>query len=90
MTSETIDFESFPSHVLFCEPHCEPFPHPPTISRIKQCTVVTMDDLITVHHEMGHVQYFLQYKNQTISKINKHKEATLLCDIKRMSPTHLD
>ncbi|XP_053870375.1 angiotensin-converting enzyme isoform X2 [Malaclemys terrapin pileata] len=35
--------------------------------RIKQCTVVNMDDLITVHHEMGHVQYFLQYKDQPIS-----------------------
>uniref|UniRef100_A0A8B9ZHT4 Angiotensin-converting enzyme n=1 Tax=Anas platyrhynchos TaxID=8839 RepID=A0A8B9ZHT4_ANAPL len=35
--------------------------------RIKQCTVVNMDDLITVHHEMGHVQYFLQYMNQPIS-----------------------
>ncbi|OCT62272.1 hypothetical protein XELAEV_18043355mg [Xenopus laevis] len=34
--------------------------------RIKQCTVVNMDDLITVHHEMGHVQYFLQYKDQPI------------------------
>lgn len=36
-------------------------------SRIKQCTVVNMDDLITVHHEMGHVQYFLQYMDQPIS-----------------------
>ncbi|KAJ8264684.1 hypothetical protein GJAV_G00152490 [Gymnothorax javanicus] len=35
--------------------------------RIKQCTVVNMDDLITVHHEMGHVQYFLQYKDQHLS-----------------------
>uniref|UniRef100_A0A8C5GLA4 Angiotensin-converting enzyme n=1 Tax=Gouania willdenowi TaxID=441366 RepID=A0A8C5GLA4_GOUWI len=35
--------------------------------RIKQCTVVTMDDLITVHHEMGHVQYFLQYKEKPVS-----------------------
>ncbi|XP_041734342.1 angiotensin-converting enzyme-like isoform X1 [Coregonus clupeaformis] len=35
--------------------------------RIKQCTVITMDDLITVHHEMGHVQYFLQYKDQPLS-----------------------
>ncbi|NXU79541.1 ACE enzyme, partial [Oreotrochilus melanogaster] len=34
--------------------------------RIKQCTVVNMDDLITVHHEMGHVQYFLQYMDQPI------------------------
>lgn len=32
-------------------------------SRIKQCTVTTMDDLITVHHEMGHTQYQIQYKH---------------------------
>lgn len=25
-----------------------------------------MDDLVTVHHEMGHVQYFLQYKEQPV------------------------
>ncbi|XP_036407894.1 angiotensin-converting enzyme-like [Megalops cyprinoides] len=35
--------------------------------RIKQCTVVTMYDLVTVHHEMGHVQYFLQYRDQPLS-----------------------
>lgn len=32
--------------------------------RIKQCTRVNMEDLFTVHHEMGHVQYFLLYANQ--------------------------
>lgn len=32
--------------------------------RIKQCTVVDTADLITVHHEMGHIQYDLQYKDQ--------------------------
>jgi len=32
--------------------------------RIKQCTVVNNKDLITVHHEMGHIQYDLQYKDQ--------------------------
>jgi hypothetical protein len=31
--------------------------------RIKQCTKVTMEDFNVVHHEMGHIQYFLQYKN---------------------------
>ncbi|KAI9554639.1 hypothetical protein GHT06_019912 [Daphnia sinensis] len=31
--------------------------------RIKQCTKITMEDFITVHHEMGHIQYFLQYKH---------------------------
>lgn len=29
--------------------------------------MVTMDDLITAHHEMGHIQYFLQYKDQPVS-----------------------
>jgi oligoendopeptidase F len=32
--------------------------------RIKMCTVVDMDRFIVVHHEMGHIQYFLQYAKQ--------------------------
>ncbi|XP_046530239.1 angiotensin-converting enzyme isoform X2 [Equus quagga] len=35
--------------------------------RIKQCTRVTLEQLSTVHHEMGHVQYYLQYKDQPVS-----------------------
>ncbi|KAK6617495.1 hypothetical protein RUM44_005083 [Polyplax serrata] len=34
--------------------------------RIKQCTRVDMEDLNTVHHEMGHIQYYLQYKSQPL------------------------
>ncbi|XP_052094708.1 uncharacterized protein LOC127730371 [Mytilus californianus] len=34
--------------------------------RIKMCTTVTMENLFVIHHEMGHVQYFLQYKNQPV------------------------
>lgn len=30
--------------------------------RIKMCTNVTMEDLVTIHHELGHIQYFMQYK----------------------------
>lgn len=30
------------------------------------CTSVTMEDLVTIHHEMGHIQYFMQYKDQTV------------------------
>lgn len=29
--------------------------------RIKMCSQVTMEDLQTIHHELGHVQYFMQY-----------------------------
>jgi peptidyl-dipeptidase A len=32
--------------------------------RIKQCTVVNQEDFETVNHEMGHIQYFLQYNKQ--------------------------
>jgi len=32
--------------------------------RIKMCTKVNMEDFITIHHEMGHIQYYILYKNQ--------------------------
>ncbi|CAG0888979.1 unnamed protein product [Cyprideis torosa] len=32
--------------------------------RIKQCTGVNMGDFVTVHHEMGHIEYFMQYNEQ--------------------------
>ena len=28
------------------------------------CTEINQEDLITVHHEMGHVEYFLAYKGK--------------------------
>lgn len=28
------------------------------------CTHVTMKDLITAHHELAHIHYFMQYKTQ--------------------------
>ncbi|XP_050407171.1 angiotensin-converting enzyme [Patella vulgata] len=34
--------------------------------RVKQCTEINMEDLITVHHEMGHIEYYLQYKDQPV------------------------
>lgn len=34
--------------------------------RIKQCTRVTMESLITIHHEMGHIEYYLQYAHQPV------------------------
>nr|CAD7201152.1 unnamed protein product [Timema douglasi] len=32
--------------------------------RIKMCTQVNMEDFVTIHHEMGHIQYYIQYKDQ--------------------------
>ena len=33
---------------------------------IKQCTRVDQEQLFVAHHEMGHIQYYLQYKHQPI------------------------
>lgn len=35
--------------------------------RIKQCTEVNMEDLVTAHHELGHIQYYMQYVNQPLA-----------------------
>ncbi|XP_066152228.1 angiotensin-converting enzyme-like isoform X2 [Euwallacea fornicatus] len=32
--------------------------------RIKQCTETNMENLITTHHEMAHIQYYLYYADQ--------------------------
>nr|CAD7590024.1 unnamed protein product [Timema genevievae] len=32
--------------------------------RIKMCTKINMEDFVTIHHEMGHIQYYIQYKDQ--------------------------
>ena len=33
--------------------------------RIKMCTNIDMENLLTVHHEMGHIQYYMLYRNQS-------------------------
>lgn len=30
------------------------------------CSTVTADDFNTIHHELGHVQYYIQYQNLSI------------------------
>ena len=32
--------------------------------RVKMCTSVNQEDFTTVHHEMGHIAYYQQYKEQ--------------------------
>lgn len=32
--------------------------------RIKMCTKVNAEDFITIHHEMGHIHYYMAYRNQ--------------------------
>lgn len=32
--------------------------------RIKQCTQITIEDFVNAHHEMTHIQYYMQYSTQ--------------------------
>ncbi|XP_013394530.1 angiotensin-converting enzyme-like [Lingula anatina] len=62
--------------------------------RIKQCTDITMDDLITVHHEMGHVEYYLQYKEQPVvyrrgANPGFHEAVGDVLALSVSTPTHL-
>lgn len=63
----SIKWLSLPSSLAAALPYhsslSSSFPCP----RIKQCTRVTMSQLYTVHHEMGHVQYYLQYKDLPVT-----------------------
>uniref|UniRef100_H0W5S9 Angiotensin-converting enzyme n=1 Tax=Cavia porcellus TaxID=10141 RepID=H0W5S9_CAVPO len=34
--------------------------------RVKKCTEVTLEDMLSVFHQMGHIQYFMQYQNLSV------------------------
>lgn len=62
--------------------------------RIKQCTRINMEDLLTAHHEMGHVEYYLQYKDQpTIFKEGAnpgfHEAVGDVIALSASTPSHL-
>ncbi|KAI5646414.1 angiotensin-converting enzyme domain-containing protein [Phthorimaea operculella] len=56
-------FEQPPDRHIHCQPSAWDFCNRHDY-RIKMCTHVDMKDLITAHHEMAHIQYFLAYRNQ--------------------------
>ncbi|XP_034947061.1 angiotensin-converting enzyme-like [Chelonus insularis] len=62
--------------------------------RIKQCTKVTMEDLSSTHHEMAHIQYYLQYKEQPLIFRNEplpgfHEAVSDAIELSVMNPYHL-
>uniref|UniRef100_A0A9D2XN38 Angiotensin-converting enzyme n=1 Tax=Nothobranchius furzeri TaxID=105023 RepID=A0A9D2XN38_NOTFU len=62
--------------------------------RIKQCTTVTMEQFITAHHEMGHIEYFLQYKDQPVgfrdgANPGFHEAIGDLMSLSVLTPKHL-
>ncbi|KAG8034806.1 hypothetical protein G9C98_007882 [Cotesia typhae] len=63
------------------------------IDRIKQCTKVTMEDLLSTHHEMSHIQYYLQYKDQPFIFRNEalpgfHEAISDAIELSVMNPRH--
>lgn len=37
-----------------------------SLASIKQCTRITIQDVYTIHHEMGHIEYFMLYRKQPL------------------------
>ncbi|XP_048526502.1 angiotensin-converting enzyme isoform X1 [Dendroctonus ponderosae] len=56
-------FEEPRDRVVLCTPSAWDFCNRRDF-RIKMCANVNMKDLITAHHEMAHIHYFMAYKNQ--------------------------
>ena len=62
--------------------------------RIKMCTKVDQTYFQTIHHEMGHIQYFMEYQHQPIefrdgANAGFHEAIGDLISLSVMTPTHL-
>ncbi|XP_071425647.1 angiotensin-converting enzyme 2 isoform X2 [Pithys albifrons albifrons] len=62
--------------------------------RIKMCTKVTMDDFLTAHHEMGHIEYDMAYSAQPYllrSGANEgfHEAVGEIMSLSAATPEHL-
>ncbi|XP_078661599.1 angiotensin-converting enzyme-like [Branchiostoma floridae x Branchiostoma belcheri] len=62
--------------------------------RIMMCSNVSMEDLVTIHHEMGHIEYYLQYKHHPVpfrrgGNPGFHEAVGDLLALSVATPTHL-
>lgn len=62
--------------------------------RIKMCTKVTMDNFLTAHHEMGHIQYDMAYATQPYLLRNGanegfHEAVGEIMSLSAATPEHL-
>ncbi|EDL40761.1 angiotensin-converting enzyme 2 precursor [Mus musculus] len=62
--------------------------------RIKMCTKVTMDNFLTAHHEMGHIQYDMAYARQPFLLRNGanegfHEAVGEIMSLSAATPKHL-
>lgn len=57
--------EEIPNVHTYCHPSAFSFYLTDDV-RIKQCLGMSMENFNTAHHEMGHIQYMLQYQHQPV------------------------
>ncbi|NXX41896.1 ACE2 enzyme, partial [Tricholaema leucomelas] len=62
--------------------------------RIKMCTKVSMEDLLTAHHEMGHIEYDMAYAAQPFllrggANEGFHEAVGEIMSLSAATPTHL-
>lgn len=62
--------------------------------RIKQCTRVNMHDFLVAHHELGHIQYYLQYQHLPVeyrrgANPGFHEAVGDVLSLSVSTPTHL-
>ncbi|KAJ0056552.1 hypothetical protein NL108_010381, partial [Boleophthalmus pectinirostris] len=62
--------------------------------RIKMCTKITMEDFLTVHHEMGHNQYQMAYRNLSYllrdgANEGFHEAVGEIMSLSAATPSHL-
>jgi peptidyl-dipeptidase A len=58
------------------------------------CAKVSMNDLFVIHHEMGHIQYYMNYKTQPFhfkegANPGFHEALGELMTLSVMTPGHL-
>lgn len=64
------------------------------LSRIKMCTRIDTESFRTVHHEFGHIEYFMAYKDQpaifrTGANQGFHEAIGDTISLSAMTPKHL-
>lgn len=55
-----------PDWNVMCHASAWAFEYSKNDFRVKMCTNVNLKDLVTIHHEMGHIQYYTQIKDLPI------------------------
>ncbi|XP_044757835.1 angiotensin-converting enzyme-like [Coccinella septempunctata] len=86
-------FKKIPDREMACHPSAWDF-FKRGDYRIKMCTSLSVEDFYTVHHEMGHIEYYMQYSDQPVtyrSAANPgfHEAIGDLISLSVKSPKHL-